>query len=122
MVKGYLLAESMRPGSSLEGLELKLTRVERYPVASATAAQPSVWTAIEFEFEEQSAASVADALARVLDEEGGWYTNFSVGKETFVIFANRVFRYTRGDRDARAEAAEHARALGVPEAQLDWSE
>jgi hypothetical protein len=33
-----------------------------------------------------------------------------------------VFRYTRGDRSARAEVEAHARSVGVPEAQVDWPE
>jgi hypothetical protein len=33
-----------------------------------------------------------------------------------------VFRYQRGDRSGRARAAQYARTVGVPEAQLDWSD
>ena len=40
--------------------------------------------------------------------------------EVFVVFAERVFRYPHGDAAGRARAVEHGRALGVPEAQLDW--
>ena len=122
MALGYVLAESMRPGTSLEGLPLTLTKIGRFPVSSATADQPSVWTTVEFQFPAEEAAHLAEALAGVLDEHGGWYSHFNVAGETFVVFAGRIFRYRSGDKAGRAEAEEHGRSLGVPEPQLDWDE
>ena len=112
----------MRPGARLEGLQLTLARIERYRVRDASADQPRVWTTVEFEFPDAEAGRVADALAGVLDEHGGWYSHFNVGGETFVVYAGRVFRYRSGDRAARAEAEDHGRSVGVPESQLDWDE
>jgi hypothetical protein len=122
MARGYVLAESMRPGTRLEGLPLTLRSIERDIASTATPDQPAAWTAVEFEFPDEEAQRVADALAEVLDAHGGWYSHFSVGGETFVVYAERVFRYRSGDETARAEAQEHGRSLGVPEPQLDWDE
>jgi len=122
MVPGYVLAESMRPGACLAGLPLTLTKVERTAVASATVDQPAVWTTVEFTFPEDASEHVANALAGVLDEHGGWYSHFNTGGETFVIYAHRIFRYPSGDAAKRAEAEEHGRSVGVPEPQLDWDE
>ena len=122
MVSGYVLAESMRPSACLEGLPLTLTKIERNAVASATPDQPAVWTTVEFEFAEAASARVANALADVLDEHGGWYSHFNTGGETVVIYAHRIFRYPSGDAAKRAEAAEYGRSVGVPEPQLDWDE
>jgi hypothetical protein len=122
MARGYLFAESMRPGTRLEGLPLTLTAIERSIATTATPDQPSVWTALEFDFPDEEAARIAAALAAVLDAHGGWYSNFTVAGETFVIYAERVFRYASGDEAARADAQAHGRSLGVPEPQLDWDE
>lgn len=123
MLKGALLAESLRVGASLEVPGLKVTRVERSDVSgSATPAQPSVWTLLEFEASDDVADQLADALAASLLAEGGWYANFTVGDEHVVVFAGRVFRHRRGDRSGRAEAVAYARQVGVPEHQLDWGE
>jgi hypothetical protein len=122
MALGYVLIESMRPGTRLEGLPLTLKKIERYRVSNATPDQPSIWTTVEFEFPAAEASSLAEALAGVLDERGGWYSHFNVAGETFVIYAGRVFRYTGGDKAARAEAEEYGRSVGVPEPQLDWDE
>jgi hypothetical protein len=122
MAFGYVLVESMRPGTRLEGLPLTLRKIERYPVRTATQEQPSVWTTVEFDFPGEEAGHLAETLAGVLDEHGGWYSHFNVNGETFVIYAGRVFRYSSGDKAARAEAEEYGRSIGVPEAQLDWDE
>jgi hypothetical protein len=86
----------MRPGSRLEGLPLTLTKIERYPVRNPTPEQPSVWTTVEFQFPEEEAGRLADALAEVLEE--------------------------KGDKAGRAEAEDYGRSVGVPERQLDWDE
>lgn len=123
MLKGALLAESLRVGASLDLPGLIVTRVARSDVSgSATADQPSVWTLLEFEAVDEVADQLADALAGSLLAEGGWYANFTVGDEHVVVFADRVFRHQRGDRSRRAEAEAYARQVGVPEHQMDWGE
>lgn len=77
---------------------------------------------VEFQFPEEGAGRLADALVGVLDEHGGWYSDFTVNGETFVIYAGRIFRYPSGDKTGRAEAQEYGRSVGVPEPQLDWAE
>lgn len=123
MLKGTLLAESLRLGAPLEVPGLRATRILRSDVSeSSTSAQPSVWTSIEFEAGNEVAGQLAAALARSLLAEGGWYADFTVGDENVVVFANRIFRYSRGDQAGRAEAQEYGRKVGVPAHQLDWSD
>jgi hypothetical protein len=122
VVSGYVLAESMRSDARLEGLPFTLTKIERYAVGNATPDQPPVWTTVVFEFPEEASERVANALAEVLDEHGGWYSNFNVDGMTFVIYAHRIFRYPSGDSAGRAEAVAYGRSVGVPDAQLDWDE
>jgi hypothetical protein len=110
------------PGSRLEGLPLTLTKIERYSVRNASPEQPSVWTTVEFQFPEEEAGRLADALADVLEEKGGWYSHFNADGETFVVYPGRVFRYPSGDKAGRAEAEGYGRSIGVPESQLDWDE
>jgi hypothetical protein len=52
----------------------------------------------------------------------GWYVNWTDGDESTIVFPGTVFRYRRGDLQARAAAQEHGRQCGVPEAQLDWTD
>jgi hypothetical protein len=54
--------------------------------------------------------------------DGGWYADLAVGDDHVVVFAGRVFRYSRGDQTGRAAAVECDRTIGVPEHQLDWTD
>ena len=121
MLRGTLVGESMRTGAKLEGLPLRLHRVTAVEVKDPAPGQPPRWTLLEFGAEAASATNLAAALARCLDQ-GPWYVSFATIEESFVVFADRVFRYQRGDRSGRARAVQYARTLGVPEAQLDWAE
>lgn len=120
MIEGALIVESMTAGSSIAGIPLVVRELSRSgPVPNR---EPAIWSVIEFEADDSVAEALADRLAGVLDEEGGWYANYSSASETFVIFHGKVFRYPRGNAAGRAEAADYGRAHGVPEPELDWTE
>jgi hypothetical protein len=119
MLEGTLIAESIRPGTTLDGIALTVTRITRHTPADTTADQPGTWTNIDFEAADADADALAGVLAAALDEPG-WYVEFRSGQETFVVFRDRVFRYPRGDVAGREEAAAYGRTFGVPETQLDW--
>ena len=121
MVTGILVGESVRAGARLEGLALRLHRVSGVAISDPAPGQPKRWTLLEFCAEDDAAADLAAALAQCL-QPGPWYASFSTADEVFVVFADRIFRYDRGDRSGRARAAQYARTVGVPEAQLDWTE
>lgn len=121
MVKGTLLAESLKIGAVLDVPGLRLTGISRRDVsASVSAAQPPVWTFLEFEADDDAAGPLAESLARALLADGSWYADFSAGLDHVVVFAGKVFRYRRGDSHGRAEAMDYGKAVGIPEHQLDW--
>jgi len=121
MLTGVLIGESLRAGAKLGGLPLRLAWVTRVEPPAPAPGQPPRWTVLEFEADEETAGDLAVALARCLDS-GPWYANFATDEEAFVVFADRVFRYQRDDRFGRARAVQYARTVGVPEAQLDWTD
>jgi len=121
MLRGRLLTESLRVGTELAVQDLVVRRVGRVDVSSsASATQPKVWTFLDFEAPDDRADELAVALASALLPDDGWYANFEVGDEDVVVFANRVFRYVKGDHAARHEALVYGRTAGTPEHQLDW--
>ena len=122
MLKGVLIGESLRIGAELVGIPLQVTRLWRSDVASATAGQPKQWTLMDFEAEESEAEQLAAALAKCLAPTGGWYINYNTAEEAFIVFADHVFRYPRGDAAGRSRAQDYARSVGVPEPQLDWED
>jgi hypothetical protein len=119
MLTGALIAESLRPGATLEDLHLVVTRISRFRPAGTSSDQPDTWTLIEFEAPEATGDLLASVLAAALDAPG-WYADFRSPAESWVVFPRQVFHYRRGDATGRAEAVEHGRTLGIPEGQLDW--
>ena len=109
----------MRTGASLEHA-LTVTKISRSESGDVDAGQPALWTFIEFEAPAEEADALANELSAALEPRLGWYCDFRSDDETFVVFANRIFRYARGDAAARAEVENYARSIGVPESQLDW--
>jgi hypothetical protein len=132
-MRGRVIAESLRIGAMVKLAGVELSSVSRHDVSAGTrpggavrsedgavAGQPSVWTFIDFTGADDLADAVAEELAAALLGEGGWYADIDVGDDKIVVFADRVFRYRRGDPAGRDAAAEHGRGVGVPEHQLDW--
>jgi hypothetical protein len=124
MWRGTLVAESLRVGSTLDGVPFTIERAERIAPGDLSRQQleagiPERWTLLRFTVADADAQRLADALAEALDGFG-WYADLGSDEETIVVFSGRVFRYARGDRDERAVAEEHGRAHGVPDEQLDW--
>jgi hypothetical protein len=117
---GTVIAESLRDGAVIAGIPFVTTRLARAEMGNVDVGQPRVWTLIEFEIADDDAALLARALEGALEGEGGWYCDFRSDDETFVVFADRTFRYPRGDQAGRAEATAYGRSVGVPENQLDW--
>lgn len=114
MLKGTLLAESLRTGAELRVPGLRLTRVERQDVSAwIPGAQPPVRTFLDFEADDAVADELTQSLAGALLAEGGWYADFTVGDEHVVVFADKIFRYRRGDRAGRARAVEYGMIAGV---------
>ena len=118
-VHGVLIGESLKLGAVLDGIALTVKKISRVEIGDADV---PVWTFIEFEAPADQAGQVADGLSRALDGQLGWYCDFRSADETFVVFADRVFRYPRGDTKRRAEAIDYGRLVGVPDEQLDWAE
>ena len=121
MIKGALIAESLRPGTTIEGIPLVIRKLYRFAPPNATPEQPPTWTVLEFEATEDQAEGLATVLTGILGAPG-WYCDFASPSERFVVFPGRFFRYPRGDKAGRAEAQSYGRSFGVPEAQLDWRE
>jgi hypothetical protein len=120
MLRGAIVAESLRVGAALEGVPLKVQKLERLDAGLGD--QPPQWTLLWFEADDAVADQLAEQLSSSLEARGGWYADFHSDSEVIVVFAGRIFRYLRGDTGERAKVADYARSVGVPNEQLDWAE
>jgi hypothetical protein len=121
-VSGVLIAESLLSGRSINGPALRVRTISRADAGEVAIGQPLTWTFIEFDVDEDQADELAASLSHALDPALGWYCDFRSSHRTFVVFADRIFCYARGETEGRTEAEDYGRSMGVPEAQLDWPE
>lgn len=121
MLSGLLIKESLEHPEVLETLPIQITKTEVWTASNLAEYQPAVWIAMSFEAEENVADEVAEHLSHNLKPKG-WFINASTNTDVYVMFPNKVFKSTKGDQTARAEAARFGLAVGVPERQLDWGE
>jgi hypothetical protein len=121
VIRGGIICESLKPGTTLEGFDLRITRWSRYEVSEPAPSQPSVWTLIEFEAPEDESDALAQRLCKDLDSPG-WYANWNTQHQAVVVFPERVFRYPRGHKAGRQKARRYGKDCGVPDSQLDWDD
>lgn len=120
-LEGSLIGDSLRTDAELRPDGWRITRIWRIDQSdSAGPGQPTEWTVIDFEADDDQADDLAEALSSNLKREGGWYADFRVGDDHVVVFAGKVFRYGRGDAAGREEAMRYGESVGVPRHQLDW--
>jgi hypothetical protein len=121
ILRGAIVCESLKPGTVLEGYDLRITRWSRYEVRDVAEWQPDTWTLIEFEASDDESDALAQRVSKDL-RSPGWYANWYSEKEAVVVFPDKIFRYKRGDTAGREAAQEYGRNCGVPDPQLDWAD
>jgi hypothetical protein len=119
---GTLVAESLRVGGVLEDVVLMVHKVARDAVGDVDGGKPVAWTFLDFEATDEDANRLASSLQHMLDPHGGWYCEFWSDDETFVVFAERIFRFPRGDPSGRHRAEVYGRSAGVPTAHVHGPE
>jgi hypothetical protein len=117
MFKGLLLRESLADTGVLE--KVNVTKVETWEPGELRLPAGPIWTATYFEGDDFEADAAADLISHAM-HESFWYANIHLPVAEIVIFSGRVFRYVRGDAEARKAPEDYARSLGVPEHQIDW--
>ena len=75
MPQGTLIAESIRPGTSLDDLNLIVRQITRHAPDGTTDEQPPIWTDIYFEVDEQAAETWRRPHPEVLDPVLGTRTS-----------------------------------------------
>lgn len=119
MYKGLLIKESFQDRGVLD--RLTIVKEDKWDVDNAVKDQSSVWNVAWFEIVDEEIDEMVDVLSSAL-EKGKWFLEISSEDIMIVVFPGKVFKYQKGDLEAREQAKEYGRSIGIPEDQLDWKE
>jgi len=64
MLEGTLIAESLRPGTTLDEVTLTVRKIVRHAPSGITEDQPPIWTNIDFEIADSEGDTLASAETR----------------------------------------------------------
>ena len=117
MFKGTLIKESLDIADLWNSLPL--SGFETEILKEHAPDQPSVWHLAQLNIKEKNAEAVAESLSQAL-KKGTWYVDFSNDVLVYVVFAGKIFKYSKGSLEKRKEAQTYGRSLGIPERQLNW--
>lgn len=117
--RGMLLKERYADDVVLRALETAKTTL--WKVKDASRELKTRWTVISFEVDSPSGEAVAEIFTRFLKKHD-WFVFLHNDDWSHVIFADKSFKYPKGEAKGRANAVEYARSIKIPELLLSWRE
>jgi len=119
MYSGVIIEESLANKQAMVGLKVLKQEIEDVTEGHETP-WLSQWTCDTVEIPEAEIESVAQKLSEAIDiaHINNWYCDFRNNDWHYVVFAGRVFKIDRKDREAYSEMQEYARSIGLPEHQM----
>ena len=119
---GDIIEESLADRAVLSEVTILDTRVETVAEYHRTPWLER-WTIHRVAVPEGRAAGIAERFRQALDAEHAhaWYADFKNEDVHYIAFVDKVFRVSREDEEAYAEAIDHGTRLGIPRYQLDFA-
>lgn len=84
---------------------------------------PKYWTVISFtsdvpNFPELASKSlIADSC-----RGGNWFVDFKCNNTKFVVFKNKILKYTIGNEEEKAIVCNECRKQGISDNEMNWNE
>ncbi len=104
-MKGTIIENSLSDKSLLQKAQIQRTW------------KSGSWTLHDVLIDEAFVSEVPRYIA-----EGPWYIHFwgSENDDIMVVFRDKIFRATKGDKGSFADAVAYGKTIGIPEEQLDF--
>lgn len=114
LYEGALIKESIEDDSIID--YLSVNKVELWN----TGGKPKYWTVLFFT---SSKEDLPELFSKVMiSGEENWFVDFKAGNEKYIVFRDKVLKYTIGNQEQRKKVCEECRKLGIPDEQMQWSE
>jgi hypothetical protein len=115
--EGVLIKESIENELVLDYLEINKVEIWK------TQGRPKYWTVIEFTSRNRDFPELI-SKAIIADETkgGNWFVDFKYGNIKYIVFRNKILRYTIGNNIQKREVCNECIKMGIPYEQMQWSE
>lgn len=115
LYEGILIKESVKNDSIID--YLCVNKVELWNAGG----EPKYWTALYFTSDKSDLPGLfSDSLHS--KENGNWFVDFKFENTKYIVFNNKILKYTIGNQKEKAEVCEECRKLGITDAEMHWSE
>ena len=117
LFEGILIKESIEDDSIIDYLAVH--KIELWN----TGGKPKYWTVLYFtasdlRFPELiSKTMIADAA-----RGGNWFVDFKAGNIKYIVFRDKVLKYTIGNKQEKELVCDECRKLGISDEEMNWME
>ena len=115
--EGILIKESIENEHILDYLTINKVEIWR------TQGKPKYWTVIFFTSTHHDFPNLISKEI-ISDETQGinWFVDFKAGNIKYIVFRNKILKYTIGNSIEKHEVCEECRRMGIPYEQMQWPE
>jgi hypothetical protein len=111
MYEGVIIKETLSDELLLD--YLVIDKVEIWKTSDTI----KYWTMVFFHSETKN---LPQLLAKTIID--GWFADMKSNNIKFIVFKDKVLRYTIGNSAEKNDVLDYMRSIGIPESQLNWSE
>lgn len=111
--EGIIIKESLADEAVLESINV--VKVELWKTESI----PKYWTALYFN---SSDYRLPELVSHSIKSEENWFADFKNGNTKYVVFKDKILKYTIGNPIEKETVLQECRKFGIPDNQLNWQE
>ena len=79
---------------------------------------PKYWTVLFFTSED---ISLPQKFSKVM-KDGNWFVDFKSGKTKYIVFRDKILKYTIGNKEEKENVCNECRKLGITDDEMGWNE
>ena len=115
--EGILIKESICDENILDFLTVH--KVELWN----TGGKPKYWTVLYFTSAKKDFPNLVSKVMRSnKDGSMNWFVDFKAGNEKYIVFRDKVLKYTIGNQNEKDYVCQECRKMGIMNDQMNWPE
>lgn len=114
--QGILIKESIDSDSVLDYLNVYKVELWR------TNGNPRYWTVLFFKSSYKALPEIVSKSVISNEIVGNWFVDFKSKHEKYIVFRNKILKYTIGNDKEKELVLRECRKMGITDTEMNWSE